>query len=115
MPHFIIDCSDNILKEHSETEINQQVHQVANQTELFEEADIKVRVNPYQTYLVGGNSSGSFIHVFAHIMQGRTTEQKAALSKAVVGKLAEMFPTLSNIAMNVSDFEKATYCNRKTL
>lgn len=45
-------------------------------------------------------------------MQGRTTEQKAKLSKTIVTKLSEMFPQVSNIAMNVSEFEKATYCNK---
>ena len=59
-----------------------------------------------------GNKYGDFIHVFAHIMQGRTTEQKANLSKQMVTKLVALFPDIPNVAMNVSDFEKATYCNR---
>ena len=50
--------------------------------------------------------------VFAWIMQGRSVEQRAALSKAVVGELADMFPRLSRIAMNVAEFERATYFNR---
>lgn len=48
-------------------------------------------------------------------MEGRTTEQKAELSKAIVTKLTQMFPHIDNIAMNVSDFEKATYCNKSQL
>jgi 5-carboxymethyl-2-hydroxymuconate isomerase len=62
-----------------------------------------------------GNKREDFIHVFAHIMQGRTTEQKANLSRAIVSKLVTLFPEISNIAMNISDFEKATYCNRTML
>lgn len=114
MPHFILDCSTDILQTQPEQTILQQVHHVANASGLFVESDIKVRVNPYDTYIVG-NKKQSFIHLFCHIMQGRTTEQKAALSRAVVSKLCELFPNVDNIAMNISDFEKATYCNKNAL
>jgi len=48
-------------------------------------------------------------------MQGRTTEQKALLSKAVVSSLNDMFPSVDNIAMNINDFGSATYCNKSQL
>ena len=48
-------------------------------------------------------------------MQGRTQEQRASLSKAIVSKLVELFPQIQNIAMNINEFEKATYCNRVLL
>ena len=114
MPHFVIDCAISILDDHDEMTINKAIHKVAHSTGLFVESDIKVRVNPFDSYLVA-NKQMPFIHVFTHIMQGRTTEQKAALSKAVVTKLHEMFPDIKNIAMNINDFEKATYCNKAQL
>lgn len=114
MPHFILDCSESVLDEYSEERILEQVHLVAQSTRLFEEDDIKVRLNPFKTFLVG-NKKQDFIHVFAYIMEGRTTEQKADLSKKVVQKLSAMFPEISKIAMNIYDFEKATYCNRDML
>ena len=48
-------------------------------------------------------------------MEGRTTLQKAELSKQVVTNLVTLFRQVSNTAMNVSDFEKATYANRVML
>ena len=114
MPHFIMDCSENVLKSHNEEFIIQQIHLVAFSTGLFDEGDIKVRVNPFKIYSVG-NKREDFIHVFAHIMQGRTKEQKENLSKKVVCKLVTLFPDIPNIAINISDFEKATYCNRTML
>ncbi|GAA5139672.1 hypothetical protein [Thalassotalea piscium] len=53
--------------------------------------------------------------MFSHIMEGRSTEQKTELSRCIVQKLAEMFPHVHNIAMNVQDFEKATYTNKSML
>jgi 5-carboxymethyl-2-hydroxymuconate isomerase len=114
MPHFVIDCASSVLEEYTQNEINSAVHQVAVASGLFIESDIKVRVNPFDSYLVG-NKQTPFIHVFTHIMQGRNTKQKAALSKAVVSKLHCMFTHVDNIAMNIDDFEKATYCNKALL
>ena len=114
MPHFIMDCSESVLKSYDEEFIIEQIHLVAKSTGLFDQADIKVRINPFKKYSVD-NKCEDFIHVFSHIMQGRTTAQKANLSQQVVIKLVHLFPEVPNIAMNISDFEKATYCNRTML
>ncbi|TPH13378.1 5-carboxymethyl-2-hydroxymuconate Delta-isomerase [Litorilituus lipolyticus] len=114
MPHFIVDCSESILASYDEEYIIEQIHLVAENSDLFDNNDIKVRLNTFKKYSVG-NARQDFIHVFAHIMQGRTTKQKAALSQHIVEKLTELFPDIANIAMNISDFEKATYCNRSML
>ena len=114
MPHFVIDCSASVLDHCDEEFIIKQVHLVANATGLFVESDIKVRVNPFNKYSVGDQRQ-DFIHVFAHIMQGRSTEQKANLSKQVVAKLMTLFPDIVHIAMNISDFEKNSYCHRDML
>ena len=112
MPHFVIDCSETILKINSSEKILQAVHNTAVSTGLFDEADIKVRLNPFnKDYLVGGKED-NFIHVFANIMEGRTTEQKANLSKQIVKTLKAMFSSIPFIAINIRDFEKATYCNK---
>jgi 5-carboxymethyl-2-hydroxymuconate isomerase len=113
MPHFVIHCSESVLLVHNEDSINEQVHSVANSSGLFNESQIKVRVMPFKTYTVG-NKKADFIHVFSDIMEGRTTEAKANLSKEIVEKLTVMFPGISNIAVNVRDFEKATFCTNST-
>lgn len=114
MPHFVVDCSQGILRQHSQDEILARLHRAVDSTGLFEESDIKVRVNPFPVYAVGGGKE-DFIHVFSHIMQGRTIEQRANLSKRIVSELADMFPTIHRIATNVAEFEKATYLNREML
>ena len=112
MPHFVIDCSEDILNEIDPKSILSKVHETANNSKLFDEADIKVRLNPFkENYLVGGKE-GPFIHVFANIMEGRTTEQKSKLSKEIVSALKALFPNITFIAININDFEKATYCNK---
>lgn len=111
MPHFVVDCSQEILKLHDEDSILARIHRVVSSTGLFDESDIKIRIHPFDAYAVGGRRE-DFIHVFAWIMQGRSVEQRAALSKAVVGELSAMFPRIARIAINVAEFEQATYFNR---
>tara|TARA_R110002020_G_scaffold265658_2_gene480441 strand:+ start:1974 stop:2318 length:345 start_codon:yes stop_codon:yes gene_type:complete len=111
MPHFVIDCSEQIVKLNSPQEIIQKVYDTAVSTELFIPEEIKVRINPYQYYNTG-NTSDNFIHVFGNIMEGRTTEQKAELSKRIVSELKVMFPEVPIISINIRDFERATYCNK---
>jgi 5-carboxymethyl-2-hydroxymuconate isomerase len=111
MPHFVIECSENIIKLKTPEEIIEAVYNIAASTDLFAVGDIKVRIKTYTHYTVAGTSN-DFAHVFAYIMQGRNTEQKANLSKQMVSKLKTMLPGVPVISMNIMDFEKATYCNK---
>ena len=111
MPHFVIDCSPNVIQQTSPTEILQVVLETAESTGLFQKGDIKVRIRSYE-HFIAGSGQDDFIHVFGNIMQGRNEAQKKDLSTRIVSKLKAMFPDVPIISMNVIDFEKATYCNR---
>lgn len=45
-------------------------------------------------------------------MEGRNTDQKSKLSKAIVTKLNEILPEVPVISINIKDFEKASYFNK---
>jgi 5-carboxymethyl-2-hydroxymuconate isomerase len=111
MPHFIIDCSANVIEQESPEAIMQAVYDVAEATGLFAVNDIKVRLRPYQ-YFKLGRGKGNFIHIFAYIMEGRSTEQKEKLSRRIIERLNEMFPAISILSVNIGEFEKATYSNK---
>ena len=111
MPHFIIDCSENVIQQKTPDEIMQAVYDVAEATRLFAANDIKVRLRPYQYFKLGADKK-DFIHIFGNIMEGRSTEQKADLSKKIVERLKEMFPDISILSINICEFEKATYSNK---
>ncbi len=111
MPHFVIDCSENIIKLKTPNEIMQKVYDTAESTALFDKGDIKVRINPFKYYNIG-NPNDDFIHIFANIMEGRSVSQKSKLSKKIIRELKIMFPQVPIISMNIRDFEKATYCNK---
>lgn len=114
MPHLVIECTEPILTIHPADEIMRRVHDAADATGLFGKGDIKVRIRPYALSAVGG-AQADFIHVFGHIMQGRTVEQRRDLAQRVIRALTRLFPSVSVISMNVTEFERATYCNRTLL
>ena len=114
MPHFIIECSEDILSLKTPEEIMQAVYEVAEATGLFARNDIKVRLNPYKHYKLG-ETKKDFIHLFGHIMEGRSTAQKADLSRKIIERLNELFPAISILSMNIIDFELATYCNKSLI
>lgn len=111
MPHFVIDCSENVIRLRSADEIMQVVFDAAISTDLFIASEVKVRINPF-SYYNNGNSLDDFIHVFGYIMEGRNTDQKAKLSKAIVTKLNKILPEVPVISINIKDFEKASYFNK---
>lgn len=114
MPHFIIECSENIIHQKEPDEIMQAVYDTAEATRLFAQNDIKVRINPYKYYKTGKNKNG-FLHIFGNIMEGRSIEQKENLSRKIIERLHQMFPEISILSMNIREFELATYCNKSLI
>lgn len=111
MPHFIIECSQDVLRQRSPAEIMDTVYNVAESAGLFAVNDIKVRLQPYEYYQLGKNKH-NFLHVFGYIMEGRSTEQKADLSTQISSRLTALLPDLSFLSVNISEFEAATYSNK---
>jgi 5-carboxymethyl-2-hydroxymuconate isomerase len=94
-------------------ELMHAVFAAAESTGLFASTGlggIKVRLHPYR-HFANVDAHEHFVHVFANIMEGRTREQKKALSEKVVRAIKRLLPAVDLISMNIRDFEKATYCN----
>lgn len=111
MPHFIIDCSENIFEQVTPDEIMGVVYETAGAFELFAENDIKVRLRPFQYFQLGEDKK-DFIHIFGYVVEGRSAEQKAKLSRKIIERLTEMFSEVSFISVSIEDFDKAVYCNK---
>ena len=110
MPHFIIECPAKVIAWTRTDKLFDEIYAAAAATGLFDPAAVKVRIRTYEHYSVAGRED-DFIHVFAHIMEGRNAEQKADLSRRVVARLKEMFPKVQAISMNVYEFERSSYTN----
>jgi len=111
MPHFIIDCSEDIIRQKPAGEIMNAVFEMAQASGLFAPNDVKVRLRPFQYYKLGENKQ-NFVHIFAYIMQGRDREQKAKLAKQMISGLTGTLPDVSFISINIDEFEMASYSNK---
>ncbi|MCJ7933351.1 MAG: 5-carboxymethyl-2-hydroxymuconate Delta-isomerase [Chryseobacterium sp.] len=111
MPHFIIDCSQDIFQERNPSDLMDAVYEAAESSGLFAANDIKVRLQPYQYYRLG-NDKKNFLHVFGYIMEGRNKEQRAHLSKQITVRLTELLPSISFLSVSIDEFEAATYTNK---
>ena len=113
MPHLIVECSESVTRMAAPEDLIDAVFEAAESSGLFASTGaggIKVRLQPFRHYRnVEGREH--FVHVFGYIMEGRTTEQKASLSTAVVRALRTLLPEVDIVSMNVFDFERATYRN----
>jgi 5-carboxymethyl-2-hydroxymuconate isomerase len=114
MPHFIIECSQHVPGLKKPEAIMQAVYDTAAATGLFAQNDIKVRLKPYE-YYKPGETKNDFIHIFGHIREGRSTEQKASLPKKIIVALNQLLPDVSILSINISDFERATWCNKSLI
>lgn len=92
----------------------QAVYDVAEASGLFAANDIKVRLRPFQYFKLGKDKK-DFIHIFGNIMEGRSTEQKAELSRRIIERLNEMFPDIAILSINIQEFERATYSNKSLI
>lgn len=114
MPHCILDCSRTIERHASLDDLVRTVHDAASGTGLFGKGDIKVRVNLFDHYTVGGTRD-DFVHTIAYIMGGRTEEQRKNLSARIVQALKALLPNVRILSVDVREINRATYHNRDTV
>lgn len=109
MPHLVVECSENVLTMKSPDEMVGSIYKTATATDGFPN-NVMVRIIPFQHYTTIG-SKDDFIFICAHILEGRTLEQKQALSKNIIKMLKNMFPEIPKISMIIREFERASFIN----
>ncbi|MGO2292334.1 MAG: 5-carboxymethyl-2-hydroxymuconate Delta-isomerase [Pseudoalteromonas sp.] len=106
MPHIIIEHSEDlpVLPQ----VLVEKIHQAAYDSGLFELPTIKTRAIAYQHYQLGQGKEG-FIHVAAHIMSGRSIEQKQQLSEDLLACLKTYCRDSDSLSVNIQDVDHEIY------
>lgn len=86
MPHLILEYAEDAVPRAEVPALVAEVHEVARETGLFPESQIKVRARPVVDYLVGGERR-PFVHAELRIKAGRSDEQRRLLAEAVLAVL----------------------------
>lgn len=87
------------------------LHRAAAATGVMQAADIKVRAVPYDHYLVAGKPDG-FCHVSVYLLEGRSPEQKVAVSEALRAELNRLLPATRSLSVDIRDMDAHAYKKR---
>jgi 5-carboxymethyl-2-hydroxymuconate isomerase len=105
MPHAIIEHSGNVTGNFCTP-----VHQAMVASGLFDSNAIKTRSYSTNHFFVGNKmETGSFIHVTASVLEGRTVEQRKALSASLIDTLKSHFPEVDQITIDIREMNRETY------
>jgi 5-carboxymethyl-2-hydroxymuconate isomerase len=110
MPHLIIEHTQNISALIEQTGVLIKAHKVLVESGLFNPSDIKSRIYPAGHSLVGTQGiDGSFCHAWVYLLEGRTVEQKEALSQMVFNTLVAALPEGISLSVDVQEMSRSTY------
>lgn len=105
MPHIVIECPETSRDPKS---LVKNIFEAAASTGLFNAPDIKTRLYHPPYYQLGASPTG-YIHITASILEGRTEEQKKALSAALFAAARPYGLEKWHITVDIRDMQKATY------
>ncbi|GMG87445.1 5-carboxymethyl-2-hydroxymuconate Delta-isomerase [Biformimicrobium ophioploci] len=111
MPHLVIEYSADIEEEVALPALISAGHKAMVDSGLFNSNAIKSRAIPVQHYIAGEHDA-SFIHAEVRILDGRTSDQKRALSEQVFNALCRQAETVPAVSVEVRDMERDCYSKR---
>lgn len=114
MPHCIIEYSAKITENLPVEQLMHAVYKGANQSELFNASDIKVRASAYDDYYLPG-AEQVFVHVNLKILSGRDLTQRKNLTASVYSQLERLGIEHAIITVEVSKTEKESYVKKSTV
>lgn len=108
MPHFVLEYSRPLENQLDLSEVMEVAFAAGVNSGVMKAADIKVRALPYDHYRLDG-SLETFLHVSIYMLAGRTPEQKEHVSTLLRNALAEAFPGIGSISIDIRDMDTQAY------
>ncbi|MEH6471847.1 MAG: 5-carboxymethyl-2-hydroxymuconate Delta-isomerase [Halopseudomonas sp.] len=111
MPHIVIEYAQSLDTALDLNALVKAVHEGAIRTGLFEPEAVKVRAIAYHHYLVAGQVS-DFVHLRAHILSGRSEQQKKSLGLCLMESASAVAACVSSLTVEVVDMDRHSYAKR---
>ena len=108
MPHIVIEYSDNLKKQITDSNLTKKIHQAVLDSELFSPEAVKARSIGYSDYVLP-SSATSFIHITVSILDGRSIGQKASLSNSVFDVAKTAVPSCDKLSVDIHEMETESY------
>ena len=108
MPNFVIEHSHSVSSQISSNELMDKVFEGAKESGHFPPEAIKIRCEERSHFRLHGEQK-DFIHVSAHILSGRTDEQKLEISSSVLKKLQNLSVKSVFVSVEIVDIHRASF------
>ncbi|MFT2091202.1 5-carboxymethyl-2-hydroxymuconate Delta-isomerase [Paraglaciecola sp. 2405UD69-4] len=108
MPNFVIEHSGSLTEQIDAETIMDKVFAGAKNSGHFPPEAIKIRVEPRPQFRLH-HVSKDFLHVSAHILSGRTDEQKIEISNAVLEQLKTLDLSSVFVSVEIVDIHRASF------
>ena len=108
MPNFVIEHSGSLTQQIDADVLMDKVFEGAQASGHFPPEAIKIRVEPRIHFRLHDKQQ-DFLHVTAHILSGRTDEQKSDISNAVMDQLKGLKLTSVFVSVEVVDIHRASF------
>mgnify|MGYP002619436911 FL=1 len=111
MPHFVIEYSRNIESDYDVNEIIDTAFQAGVDCGFMNPDSIQVRAIGYDNFRLKDGLT-SFLHLTVALFAGRTLEQKQSFTTLACERLAERFPKIVSISVDMRDMDQQVYRKR---
>lgn len=110
MPHIVMEYSNSLEERANVQTLLEALHQAAIDSQLFDIHLIKSRAMRFNHWLVADQADVlDFIHVSVDILEGRSLEQREALSKAMLQALQAQLDFPLSLTVNVREMNRQVF------
>jgi 5-carboxymethyl-2-hydroxymuconate isomerase len=108
VPNFVIEYSESLTQQIAPDSLMDKVFEGAIASGHFPPEAIKIRVEPRSKFRLHDKYS-DFLHVSAHILSGRTDEQKSEISNAVLEPLKTLGLNSVFVSVEIVDIHRLSF------
>jgi 5-carboxymethyl-2-hydroxymuconate isomerase len=108
MPHFVIEYSGSLTQQITPEIIMDSVFEGAKASKSFPPEAIKIRMLPHPVFRLHDKHK-DFLHVSAHIFNGRTDQQKSEISEAIIKPLKTLGLQSVFVSVEIVDIHRAGF------
>jgi 5-carboxymethyl-2-hydroxymuconate isomerase len=108
MPHVIIEYAESLQSQITAEQLINTVHGAVISSELFTPSHVKTRLVCLE-HIRAGLDNLPFIHIQIRLHQGRTSPQKASLTRHIIDTLSQLALISVTLTAEVVELETESY------
>ncbi len=112
MPHIVMEYSASSIDDVQLDKALKSIYEVCCKFDCVRPEAIKIRAHSILNAYYG-NGAKDFIHITAHLLDGRSRARKADISKALLENAMAEFPMIDTFSVDVLEIDGNVYQKNK--